>query len=262
MIRLGLRLVVAGGRSSAVVIGLTALAVAFGTSILLFALSFEPALSTRYNHAAWRDTPGELDLATATDGLMLARTDDHWQGRRLVRMDVAALADDAPVPPGLPRVPAAGETFVSPALADLLVTTPADQLGDRFGEVVGTIEPAGLMAPDELAAVVGRDAESLRADGARVVTELDGTRPIPVPTNPLIRILVVIALVGALAPVAVFVASATRLSAARREQRLAALRLAGATPGQVHPARGRRGARGHGARARSGASCCSSCSGP
>ena len=233
VIRLGLRLVVAGGRSSAVVIGLTALAVAFGTSILLFALSFEPALSTRYNHAAWRDTPGELDLATATDGLMLARTDDHWQGRRLVRMDVAALADDAPVPPGLPRVPAAGETFVSPALADLLVTTPADELGDRFGEVVGTIGPAGLMAPDELAAVVGRDAESLRADGARVVTELNGTRPIPVPTNPLIRILVVIALVGALAPVAVFVASATRLSAARREQRLAALRLAGATPAQV-----------------------------
>ena len=164
---------------------------------------------------------------------MLARTDDHWQGRRLVRMDVAALAGDAPVPPGLPRVPAAGETFVSPALADLLVTTPADQLGDRFGEVVGTIGPAGLMAPDELAAVVGRDAGSLRADGARVVAELNGTRPIPVPTNPLIRILVVIALVGALAPVAVFVASATRLSAARREQRLAALRLAGATPGQV-----------------------------
>ena len=58
MIRLGLRLVVAGGRSSAVVIGLTALAVAFGTAILLFALSFEPALATRYNHAAWRDTPG------------------------------------------------------------------------------------------------------------------------------------------------------------------------------------------------------------
>src|SRR6185295_8258811 len=99
--------------------------------------------------------------------------------------------------------------------------------------VVGTIGPAGLMAPDELAAVVGRDAGSLRADGARVVTELDGTRPIPVPPNPMIRILVVIALVGALAPVAVFVASATRLSAARREQRLAALRLAGATSRQI-----------------------------
>ncbi len=164
---------------------------------------------------------------------MLARTDDHWEGRRLVRMDVAALSDDAPVPPGLPRVPAAGQAWVSPALAELLVTTPTDELGDRFDEVVGTIEPAGLMAPDELAAVVGRDPGSLRAEGARVVTELNGTRRIPVPTNPLIRILVVIALVGALAPVAVFVASATRLSAARREQRLAALRLAGATPAQV-----------------------------
>ena len=99
--------------------------------------------------------------------------------------------------------------------------------------MVGTIEPAGLMSPDELAAVVGANAASLRAEGARVVTELDGTRDIPVPTNPMIRVLVVLALVGALAPVAVFVASATRLSAARREQRLAALRLAGATPAQV-----------------------------
>ena len=80
---------------------------------------------------------------------------------------------------------------------------------------------------------MGRDVPALRADGARVVTEFDGTRQIPVPTNPLIRVLVILALVGALAPVAVFVASATRLSAARREQRLAALRLAGATPAQV-----------------------------
>ncbi|MBA3797048.1 MAG: FtsX-like permease family protein [Chloroflexi bacterium] len=46
-------------------------------------------------------------------------------------------------------------------------------------------------------------------------------------------LLIVLAVVGALAPVAVFVATATRLSAARREQRLAALRLVGATPRQV-----------------------------
>jgi cell division protein FtsX len=39
--------------------------------------------------------------------------------------------------------------------------------------------------------------------------------------------------VGALVPVAVFVATATRLAATRREQRLAALRLVGATPAQV-----------------------------
>ena len=233
MIRLGLRLIAAGGRSSVVTVGLTALAVAFGTSILLFALSFEPAAGTRYNHAAWRDTPGRLDLQTATEGLMLARTDDHVAGRRLIRMDVAALSPDAPVPPGIDVVPAPGETYVSPALAALMASMPVDQLAARFGTVVGTIEDGGLMAPDELAAIVGRAPDDLRTEGARVVEVLNGTRAIPVPTNPLIRILVLITVIGALAPVAVFVASATRLAAARREQRLAALRLAGATPGQV-----------------------------
>ena len=45
--------------------------------------------------------------------------------------------------------------------------------------------------------------------------------------------MIVIAVIGALVPVAVFVSTATRLSAARREQRLAALRLVGATASQV-----------------------------
>ena len=45
--------------------------------------------------------------------------------------------------------------------------------------------------------------------------------------------MIVLAVIGALVPVAVFVSTATRLSAARREQRLAALRLVGATASQV-----------------------------
>jgi hypothetical protein len=233
VIRLGWRLALAGGRSSAVSIGFTAIAVAVGTAILLFALSFGPAFETRFAQTAWRDTPNELDPATATSGLMLSKTNDHWDGIPVSRMDVAALSADAPVPPGLPRVPADGEAFVSPALAARIAATPADQLGDRFGRIAGVIGDAGLASPDELAAVVGRSADGLRADGARVVRSLPDTASIPMPRNPLIGILVLIAVIGALAPVAVFVATATRLSAARREQRLAALRLAGATPGQI-----------------------------
>ncbi len=148
-------------------------------------------------------------------------------------MDVAALSADAPVPPGLDHVPGPGEVYLSPALDALVAVEPWAELGARFGPATGTIGEAGLMAPDELAAVVGREPEALRADGARIVTALDGTGHIPTPTNPLIEVLVVVAVVGALTPVAVFVATATRLSAARREQRLAALRLVGATPGQV-----------------------------
>lgn len=233
MIRLGWRLAIAGGRSSLTSIGLTAVAVAVGTAILLYALSFGPALETRYDHSAWRDAPGQVDAATATAGLLLSRTDDHWEGRRVSRMDVAALSGEAPVPPGLPRVPSAGDAYVSPALAALIAATPPDQLGDRFGRIVGLISNSGLRSPDELAAVVGRDPAALRADGARAVMTLPDTGKIPMPRNPLMGILVLIAVIGALAPVAVFVATATRLSAARREQRLAALRLAGAAPRQV-----------------------------
>ena len=47
MIRLGLRLAALGGRWSIVPTALTAVAVAFGTAVLLFALSFQPALDVR-----------------------------------------------------------------------------------------------------------------------------------------------------------------------------------------------------------------------
>ncbi|MHB8959198.1 MAG: FtsX-like permease family protein [Candidatus Limnocylindrales bacterium] len=239
MIRLGLRLALAGGRAGRAATVLSALAVALGTAILLFALSFAPALQLRYDHAAWRDTRGvDGDPSAATEGLAMLRTGDHWRGLTVTRMEVAALSADAPVPPGLPRLPAAGEAFVSPALARLIAASPADELGDRFGRVAGTISDAGLMAPDELAAVVGMAPGELvslgnRPDGARVATALDGTGEVPMPSSPFVQALVLIAIVGALAPVAVFTAMASRLSAARRGRRLAALRLVGATPRQV-----------------------------
>ena len=68
--------------------------------------------------------------------------------------------------------------------------------------------------------------------GASPIVAFDPT-PQP-PELPLMAVLmIVLAVIGALVPVAVFVSTATRLSAARREQRLAALRLVGATASQV-----------------------------
>src|SRR5918993_1423391 len=173
MIRLAWRLAAAGGRASALAIGLTAVAGAVGAAILLFALSFEPALGDRYDRGAWRGTSGEPHLLSA----------------------------DAPVPPGLVALPGPGDALLSPALAALVAEMPADELGERFGRVVGQIGRDGLRAPDELLAVVGRDPEALRRDGGRAVTALDGSGDIPTPPDPIIRVLVVIAVVGALAPV-------------------------------------------------------------
>ena len=117
MIRLGLRLALSGGRGAAIGLGLTAFAVAVGTAILLFALSFQPALDARYERAAWRRVALPGSGEEPPQGALVSLTDDFIDGRPIVRVHVAALSAGAPVPPGLARLPGPGEAFVSPALA-------------------------------------------------------------------------------------------------------------------------------------------------
>ena len=232
MIRLGLRLAFAGGRGAVTGLALTATAVAVGTAILLYALSFAPALAERDARTAWRDSftqaPETGDRATLVLQIM-----DRAGGRPLLRFLVAADGVQAgPTPADIAALPAAGKAIVSPALETLMRSLPADRLADRIGSVVGTIDPASLASPDELVAIVGTNPEILRGQGAMRVSAF-GTEPAPLDLPPIGALIVVLAAVGALAPVAVFVSTATRMSAARRELRLAALRLVGATPRQV-----------------------------
>ena len=233
MIRLGLRLALSGGRWSLVPTLLAAVAVGFGTAVLLFALSFQPALGTRLDRPAWRETPGQFDLGgeVPSNGVLLSLTSDFVDGRPVSRVDVAALGAGAPIPPGLPRLPASGEAFVSPALAWLIAEQP-DALGNRFGQVVGEIGQAGLAAPDELAVVVGQPVEVLTNAGSRAVTAYESVGQMR-EFGLIIDVIVAVTVVGILTPVAIFVATATRLAATRRERRLVAFRLSGATPRQV-----------------------------
>jgi hypothetical protein len=233
MNRLGIRLALAGGRGAILGLVITALAVAIGTAILLYALSFLPALDDRAARSAWRTGVVLSDSGTAADAaLLMTSTDDEYAGQPLVRIMAAALRPDAPLPPGLTRWPALGEAVVSPALAAQIASVPADELGDRFGTVVGTLGDAGLRSPQELVAIVGMDPGDLEALGAAPVKAFD-TKPQPADIPPIAMLMIALAIVGAIAPVAVFVSTATRLSAVRREQRLAALRLIGATSVQV-----------------------------
>jgi hypothetical protein len=234
MIRLGVRLALAGGRWSLLPTVLTAIAVGCGTAILLFALSFRPALQARYDRTAWSGTFAQFDLAgpLPNDAVLLSRTADFFDGQPITRIDVAALGPDAPVPPGLPRLPARGEAFVSPALAQLIAEQPPDELGDRYGRIVGQISAAGLGGPNQLAVVEGQPVEALRAAGSRAVDRYNSQGDLP-SLSLIVDLILAVAVVGALTPVAIFVATATRLAAARRERRLAAIRLSGATPRQV-----------------------------
>jgi hypothetical protein len=148
------------------------------------------------------------------------------------RVHVAALGPRPPTPPGLDRLPGPGEVAVSPALRAALAEAAPDELAARFpGTVVATIGADGLASPDELVAVVGASPDELRALGA---VEVHGIATAGAPqVTGFLAVLLLIAAIGLLVPVVVFVAMATRISAARREQRYAALRLAGATSAQV-----------------------------
>ena len=88
MIRLGLRLALADGRRSAFSVALTAAAVAIGTAILLFAISFQPALGDRDSRQAWRQP---MESTAAQPRLLLAVLDDRYSGQPFLRVLVAPL---------------------------------------------------------------------------------------------------------------------------------------------------------------------------
>ncbi|MGD6740322.1 FtsX-like permease family protein [Streptomyces sp. BH106] len=250
MIRLALRLTVAGGREALVRLTVIAAAVAVGVALLLSTLAAIEATRTQNDRNAWLNTGAEFTQSrnarvAGADPLWWLLRADHYDGGLIGRVDVAATGPDAPVPPGLPRLPGPGEYYVSPALAELLRAAPAAELADRYpGRPAGEVGRAALPGPDSLIVVVGhRPSELAGKDGARRVTTIETRSPsrcngpncdiaagINAEGMALILSVVVVALIF---PVLILTGTASRLAAARREQRFAAMRLVGATPGQV-----------------------------
>ncbi|MFF5296162.1 FtsX-like permease family protein [Paractinoplanes globisporus] len=243
MIRLGLRLAVTGGRAAIARLALVGGAVALGVALLLAVFAGINAVQSQNLRYAWLNS-AVTEAATGTeaaDAAGWALREDYFAGRRMARVDVAVTGPDSPVPPGMTRLPAPGEYYVSPALASLLASTPADQLGDRFpGRQVGVIGDAGLASPDSLIAVVGRTPQEVAGIiGATKITRIVSVSPqdcsgcyVGVGSDGITLILSVVA-AALLFPLLMFIGTATRLAAARREQRFAAMRLVGATPRQI-----------------------------
>ena len=162
-------------------------------------------------------------------------SENIYKGRFIEQLDVAALGPGAPRIPGLPRIPAAAQFYASPALSRLLKTVPADQLGDRLpGQQAGLLGDPALSGPDQLAIVVGYSPSQLAALPETVEVSRIATAPQLMGTTNLYRLGFGIAAVVILFPLLILINTATRLAATRREERLAALRLVGATPRQVN----------------------------
>ena len=241
MIRLGLRLTLGSGRDAAMRVLVTAAAVALGVGLLLVALAGVNGLHAQSERGAWLDTSAQTLGRSNSDPLWWALTVDQFGSQEIDRVDVAATGSTSPVPPGISHLPGPGQYYASPALVRLLASTPPDQLAERFpGHLIGTIGAAALSSPNSLIVVIGRFARQLsRAPGAAEVRGIQSTLAncyscqSGVGSGPVLQWVLVGGAIALLLPVLILIATATRLSAARREERFAAMRLVGATPRQV-----------------------------
>ncbi|MFG1705232.1 FtsX-like permease family protein [Nonomuraea sp. M3C6] len=234
------RLLKGGGRKGMLGTWLTLGAVAVSTALLLFAVAVNFAFEARGERGAWRNPVPATSGAVAIEAARF----DYVGDREITVVDLAALNGDATAGarlPGLPRFPGPGEVWLSPALAELARQLPADQLARRYPDPKGVLGDEALVHPGELVAVVGHepDAPAMTAvrkqdwivgKGPAKVASLAGT---PSEDSEAYRALTLVASVLMVVPLLVFGGAAARLTVARRDQRLAALRLVGATPGQV-----------------------------
>ncbi|KOV80971.1 hypothetical protein ADL03_30995 [Nocardia sp. NRRL S-836] len=226
---MGVRLAVGGSRKSWTRLALQGFGIGLCVAMLLLAASLPTALDAR------ADRVRALGTVARGDGPPPLLAEDHSHAFRsdsIRGFYLKVLSPDAPVPPGVDRLPGDGEVFLSPALADLLASPAGELLRPRFPErVVGTIGQPGLENPRELRFYAGDASIEAEPNGNTVyrwgATGRSGAM------DPVLWLLSLVGVVVLLFPVLVFIGVATRLAAAQRDRRLAALRLVGAGAGRV-----------------------------
>jgi hypothetical protein len=242
MIRLGVRLTLGSGREALVRVLVTAAAVALGVGLLLAALAGINGLHAQSDRGAWLDSAVQPTPPTSpASGLWWEPSTDSFGNQLINQIGVAPTGPGAPVPPGMSRLPGPGQYFASPALASLLRSQPANELRDRYaGRLVGTIGNAGLPSPNSLIIVVGDRVSQLSKQPDAV--ELGAIHhnlancyacQNVVGSGPVLEFILVSGAVALVLPVLILIATASRLSAVRREERFASMRLVGATPRQI-----------------------------
>ncbi|MFC0439568.1 FtsX-like permease family protein [Kutzneria buriramensis] len=235
---LGIRLAVSGGRAGWGRLALTAIGVGLGVTVLLAATSVGNMLQARDDRGYARSiSNGDPNQARQTpvagvDPVYAAQRTDQFAGRDITGYIVQKTGPNAPLAPGVDRLPDPGEMVLSPALAEMLNAPGGDLLRPRYTErAIGAVGPEGLTGPHELFFYVGVSDVADQHEAVRVYRF--GVPSVPTKLTGLLWLLIVLGAAALLVPVVVFVASSARLAAAARDRRLAALRLVGADGDQV-----------------------------
>lgn len=227
---IGVRLAVGGGRTSVARLVLSTVGIGIAVAVLLLASSVGPMIDARYERGKLSETSvrGKIE---GVDPLIYNYSSDNFRDRSVEVGYVWPSGPTSPVPPGLPSVPADGEMYVTPALADLLAEPGSELLRERLPyHTAGLIDESAVISPDQTRAVVGVGPEIV-GHGQEVYAF--GGEPWDAPLDPGLLLLLLLGSVALLVPVFIFVASATRIAGAERDRRLSALRLVGADSGQV-----------------------------
>ena len=244
------------GRQSMMRLGLTAAAISLGIVMLCYIAAGVNCLVAHQNRAiisnailTAKRTP-QNPQATGQEPLKAGGIErgnkTEWRGKTI--SVISLQGTEKSVKFAKMDTPKAGEYYLSKGLAEAIAEHPEDKLLERFGNLttnLGTLPEDYTTSPDELSLVKGVSAEEVEkadqyakksgrpSDYTNVyITDVNGKAQ-SVGFDPISLMLLVVGGSILLFPIVTFVAVATQLGGAQREKRYAALRLVGATKGQV-----------------------------
>lgn len=205
-------------------------AITVAVVVLMVGCALQPTALARSEHTANHLLPIVTD--SRTEGLQVRKDDDWYVDEAITLITVAAVGKAPKTYDGVP-LPQPGELVVSPAMADLLVSDPT--LRARYPDrIVAELPESSLLGPGSLVVwryddrIVAEDGGWLGTPADRHVDEGIATY-VPDEISYALPLLVI----GFLLPLFALVVLITTLGAARRERRLAALRLVGLTDRQA-----------------------------
>lgn len=210
--------------------------VAIGVGMLLLLLGGFLHLPERDDRIAWRADGGagldhvgsEVQVPDATDDTALRETvTSFFMGSTYTVVRVAATDGSSVTMPNGVALPGQGEYYASPAMADLIAAHPPDQLGQRFGNSLGTLDPALLKGPNDRVVLVGADWDTV-AHGAETVLVSSFPSAGGKFTSGMYRFVLAIGSIAVLVPIVLLIAIVSQLGASERRERFATVRLIGA----------------------------------
>nr|UUG47331.1 putative integral membrane protein [Amycolatopsis sp.] len=232
---LGLRLAVGGGRMSGAALlrlAMTAFGIALAVTVLLSAAAVQHLVGAQAERKA---AIAQVTQPRAGVAPLLIHNWYASAGDDFVKLTaVAATGANSPVPPGLSRLPAPGELAVSPELAAKLAAPGGGSLEAQLpGHVAGRISREGVAGADDLSAYYGVPAAQIEAEAESRKVYAFGLPYTGLGLSAAMLAVILPIAAVLLLPLLIFVTTASRMGAAQRERRLAALRLIGLDARQV-----------------------------